>query len=84
MHMIITFIGFKITFSNMGPKTTPSLISRGGYQIPPPLGGREIDTPWEIGLNSSKHLAPEIYLSNKIVVLEISIRKAFGSKNFLS
>ena len=34
----------------MGPKTTPSLISKGGYQIPPPLGGREIDTPWEIGL----------------------------------
>ena len=23
-------------YSNMGPKTTPSLISRGGYQIPPP------------------------------------------------
>ena len=34
----------------MGPKTTPSLISKGGYQIPPPLGGGEIDTPWEIGL----------------------------------
>ena len=26
-------------YSNMGPKTTPSLISKGG-----------IDTPWEIGL----------------------------------
>ena len=36
----------------MGPKTTPSLISKGGYQIPPPLGGREIDTPWEIGLKN--------------------------------
>ena len=35
----------------MGPKTTPSLISKGGYQIPPPpLGGGEIDTPWEVGL----------------------------------
>ena len=34
----------------MGPKTTPSLISMGGYQIPP-LGGREIDTHWEIGLS---------------------------------
>ena len=34
----------------MGAKTTPSLISKGGYQIPPSLGGREIDTPWEIGL----------------------------------
>ena len=51
MHVIITFIGFKITISNMGPKTTPSLISKGGYQIPP-LGGREIDTPWEIGLKN--------------------------------
>ena len=55
--MIITFIGFKITFSNMGPKTTPSLISKGGYQIPPPLGGREIDTPWEIGLKGSRVLS---------------------------
>ena len=36
--MIITFIGFKITFSNMGHKTTPSLISKGGYQIHPPPG----------------------------------------------
>ena len=46
-------VGLKITFINMGPKTTPSLISKGGYQIPPPLGGREIDTPWEIGLNKT-------------------------------
>ena len=39
----------------MGPKTTPSLISKGGDQIPPPpLGGREIDTPWEIGLKNTK------------------------------
>ena len=34
----------------MGPKTTPSLISKGGYQIPPPLAWDEIDTPWDIGL----------------------------------
>ena len=34
----------------MGPKTTPSLIFKGGYQIPPPLGGRKIDTPSEIGV----------------------------------
>ena len=33
----------------MGPKTTPSLISKGGY-----LGGREIDTPWKIGLKDPK------------------------------
>jgi len=34
----------------MGPKTTPSLISRGGVSDPPPLAWDEIDTPWEIGL----------------------------------
>ena len=42
---------FQLMHNNMGSKPTPSLISKGGYQIPPPpLGGREIDTPWEIGL----------------------------------
>ena len=41
-----------LAFSNMGAKTTPSLISKGGYQIPPPLGGGEIDTPREIGLST--------------------------------
>ena len=39
-------------YSNMGPKTTPSLISKGGNQIPPPLAWDKIDTPWEIGLRS--------------------------------
>ena len=34
----------------MGPKTTPSLISRGGIRYPPPLAGDEIETPWEMGL----------------------------------
>ena len=41
LHVIRTFIGFKITFSNMGPKTTPSLITKGGYQILPPSVGRK-------------------------------------------
>ena len=36
--------------SNMGPKTIPSLISKGGYQILPSLAWDEIDTPWEVGL----------------------------------
>ena len=49
LPVIITFIGFKITFSNIGPKTTPSLISKGGYQIPG-VAWDEINTPWEIGL----------------------------------
>ena len=39
----------------MGPKTTPSLISKGGYQIPP-LAWDEIDTPWEIGYMSGSSL----------------------------
>ena len=39
-------------YSDMGPKTTPSLISKGGYQIPNPLAWDEIDTPWEIGLRA--------------------------------
>ena len=39
LHVIITFVGFKITLSNLGPKTTPSLISKGGIRYPPP--GRE-------------------------------------------
>ena len=38
----------QLMYSNMGPKTTPSLISKGGYQIP--LLGVGRDTPWEIGL----------------------------------
>ena len=51
MHVIITFISSKIFFRNMGPKTTPSLISKGGVSdTPPPPGGGEIETPWEIGL----------------------------------
>ena len=36
-------------YSNMGPKTTPSLISKGGYQIPH-LAWDEIETPWDIRL----------------------------------
>ena len=48
----------------MGSKTTPSFISKGGYQIPPPpLGRREIDTPWEIGLSLKGKI---LYLFNEI------------------
>ena len=43
-------------YSNIGPKTTPSLISKGGYQIPSPLAWDEIDTPWEIGLSEHFYL----------------------------
>ena len=36
LHVIITFIGFKITFSNIGSHMTPQLISRRGRSAPPP------------------------------------------------
>ena len=39
----------QLIYSNMGPKTTPSLISR----YPPPLAWDEIETPWEIGLKNN-------------------------------
>ena len=42
--------------NNMGPKTTPSFISKGGIisDTPPPLVWDEIDTPWEIGLSGQR------------------------------
>ena len=36
LHVIITFIGFKITFSNIRSHGTPLLISRGWRLAPPP------------------------------------------------
>ena len=36
LHVIINFIGLKITFSNMGSHSALSLISRGGPKCPPP------------------------------------------------
>ena len=60
----------------MGPKTTPSLTSKGGYQIPPPLEGREIDTPWEIGLKN-KYI-PRTYINNYIVVYDVLQNQNFS------
>ena len=54
LHVSSISIEVQSLNSNMAPNITPSLISKGGYQIPPPpLGGREIDTTWEIGLNNT-------------------------------
>ena len=39
----------------MGPKRTPSLISKGGIRYPP-LAWDEIDIPWEVGLTVSMAL----------------------------
>ena len=36
LHVIITFIGFKITFSNIRSHGAPLLISRGWRLAPPP------------------------------------------------
>ena len=33
----------------MGSEITPSLISEGAYEAPP-MGAKEFDTPWEVGL----------------------------------
>ena len=41
----------------MGPKTTPSMISKGGYQIPPPLAWDGINTPLEVGLRGVSFMA---------------------------
>ena len=62
----------QLMYSIIGPKTTPSLISKGGYQIPPPLGGREIDTPWEIGLKVT---------SFDMLEAQTNFCKSLGSQN---
>ena len=52
----------------MGPKTTPSLISKGegGVLDTLPLALDEIDTPWEIGLIST---VTKILLGTKPVLI---------------
>ena len=67
----------------MGPKTTPSLISKGGYQIPPPpLGGREIDTPWEIGLKMlNNHHGDGDQLNNNIKEQQLIAEKSRGNQS---
>ena len=40
-------------YSNMGSEMTPSLISLwGASEAPPPMGAKELDTPWGVGLDS--------------------------------
>ena len=46
LHVIITFIGFKITFSNIRYPGTPLLISRGWRLAPPP---QTFDPPKYVG-----------------------------------
>ena len=59
----------------MGPKTTPSLISKGGYQIPPPLMWDEIDTPCKIGLTDQN-------IKNFIYGLKIQFNRYTEQKLF--
>ena len=40
LHVSSISIEVQSLNTNMGPKTTPSMISKGGYQIPPPSVGR--------------------------------------------
>ena len=51
LHVIITFIGFKITFSNIRSHGAPLLISRGWRLAPPP---RIFDAPKYVGFNRVK------------------------------
>ena len=54
LHVIINFIDFKITFSNMGSNGAPSLIS-GRWRKLPPLGfSSESETSPLIGLKFPK------------------------------
>ena len=50
LHVSSISIEVQSLNTNMGPKTTPSMISKGGYQIPPPLAWDGINTPLEVGL----------------------------------
>ena len=64
LHVIINFIGFKITFSNMGSHGAPSLISRGWSNPPPAFSPL-------IGKTDSKLL--QDYSNSKIDILEFRI-----------
>ena len=46
LHVSSISIEVQSLNTNMGPKTTPSMISKGGYQIPPPWRGTESTPPW--------------------------------------
>ena len=51
-HVSSIFKYVKLVYSNIRPKTNPSLISKGGYQIPPPLAWDGNDTPLEVILQT--------------------------------
>ena len=53
-HVSSIFKYVQLLYSNIRPKTNHSLISKGGYQIPPPLAWDGIDTPLEVGLMAFK------------------------------
>ena len=46
LHVSSISIEVQSLNSNMGPETTPSLIFKGGYLIPPPWRGTESTPPW--------------------------------------
>ena len=52
----------QLMYNNMGPKTTPSLISRGGgVSGTPPLAWDEIDTPGEKGLKDMTMVKNKVF-----------------------
>ena len=54
LHVSSISIEVQSLNSNMIPKIAPSLISKGGYQIPPPLAWDGINTPLEVRLKFHK------------------------------
>ena len=90
LHVIITFIGFKISFSNMGSEMTPSLISQGGPLRPPhgsqriryPMGGRVKDISFfsslDIILRSCIFIFQILNCISPGFLLMMSLYPAFG------
>ena len=56
LHVISKSIPQQYVYSNMGSQPTPSLISQGRLQKPPPPPTHRICTPSEVGLNNLSYL----------------------------
>ena len=64
LHVSSISIEVQSLNSNMAPNITPSLISKGGYQIPPPLAWDGINIPLEVGLSKNLHFMSLIWNKN--------------------
>ena len=64
-HVSSIFKYVQLVYSNIRPKTNPSLISKGGVSDTPPQAWDEIETPWEIGLKVSNDFENQLIDLNK-------------------